>query len=245
MRKSIALLMGALLFSSVLGVTSVYAADESANYTSNGVITFEPDTDPTKPTDPTDPTKPVEPTDPTNPDGPNPGTNGPLSIDYASSFQFGTQKITTTDKDYYAAIQTFKDKTTGPNYVQVTDKRGSQEGWNLSVTENGQFQTADKEALVGASLSLNNGSSNSIMDDAYKPTLVTQNTLVPGTKATLMTADKGKGMGTWIYRFGSDATQGGQAVKLSIPGKAVKLAKQYSTTLTWTLESTPTNEDGK
>jgi len=137
MKKSTTLLMGALLFSSILGVTSVHADDttEPANYTSNGVITFEPDKDPTKPVDPTDPTKPVDPVDPTKPDGPDDGTEGPLSIDYASSFNFGTQKIITTDKDYYADIQTFKDGTTGPNYVQVTDKRGSQAGWNLSVTQ--------------------------------------------------------------------------------------------------------------
>jgi hypothetical protein len=37
--------------------------------------------------------KPVDPVDPTDPNGPEPGTPGPLSIDYASSFDFGTQKI--------------------------------------------------------------------------------------------------------------------------------------------------------
>ena len=31
------------------------------------------------------------------------------------------------------------------------------------------------------------------------------------------------------------------AVQLSVPGKSVKLAQQYSTKLVWTLEDTPNN----
>ncbi|WP_256869283.1 WxL domain-containing protein, partial [Enterococcus thailandicus] len=56
----------------------------------------------------TDPTDPVDPTDPTDPEGPNPGTNGPLSIDYASSLDFGVQKITSKDQIYFAASQKYK-----------------------------------------------------------------------------------------------------------------------------------------
>lgn len=56
--------------------------------------------------------------------GPNPGTAGPLSIDFASSFQFGNQKITSETMDYYAKLQEFTSSLAGPNYVQVTDKRG-------------------------------------------------------------------------------------------------------------------------
>ena len=52
-----------------------------------------PNTETTDPVDPLDPEQPVTPVDPTNPDGkPNPGTNGPLSIDFASSLVFGEQK---------------------------------------------------------------------------------------------------------------------------------------------------------
>ncbi len=232
-----------MLFSIILGTNTALAADESAEFESNGVITFEPDTDPTDPVNPLDPTNPVEPVDPTNPDGPNEGTSGPLSIDFASSFQFGPQKITTVTKNYYAQLQTFKDGTSAPNYVQVTDKRGTQEGWTLAVTQNGQFKTADDEELEGAVLTLANGTSASIMDDAYKPTLVSNNTLTPGTEATLMTAEKGKGMGTWIYRFGADSAEGATSVRLSVPGKSVKLAKEYQTTLTWNLKSVPENTE--
>lgn len=72
----------AILASIGLSTTTTFAAD-GGNYDTNGVITFTPNTDPTNPVDPTDPTKPVTPVDPTDPTGPKPGTNGPLSIDYA------------------------------------------------------------------------------------------------------------------------------------------------------------------
>jgi len=247
MKKATTLFIGALLFSSILGVTSAHADDATpdANYTSNGVITFEADNTKTDPLDPEnpDPKDPVKPIDPTDPEGPKPGTDGPLSIDYASSFQFGTQKITTADKDYYAQLQKYQgEKADGPNYVQVTDKRGSQKGWNLSVTQNGEFKTSDGDILDGASLSLSNGVISSNTDAAFSPEVVNaNNTLVADAKTPLMKADEKKGMGTWMYRFGTDAKEGATSVKLSIPGKSVKLAKEYSTTLTWTLSDTPGN----
>lgn len=244
MKKTVLAVVGIVGFSGVLATQQAFAEDINVNYTSNGAITFEPDTDPTKPVNPTNPDEKVEPEDPTDPTGPKPGTAGPLSIDYASSFQFGAQKITSDTKDYYAQIQTFKDGTTGPNYVQVTDKRGTQEGWTLSAVQNGQFKTAQNEELVGAALSIANAGVTSIVDVAYAPTPTAAHTFVPGTEVELVKAEDGKGMGTWVYRFGKDATEGATAVKLNVPGKAIKLAKEYRTTLTWTLKSVPTNVGG-
>ena len=83
-------------------------AEEVAAYHSNGQIVFEPNTEPTDPISPTDPDpeNPIKPVDPTTPDGkPEPGTNGPLSIDFASSLYFGTQKITSKTEIYHAALQ--------------------------------------------------------------------------------------------------------------------------------------------
>ena len=50
------------------------------------------------------------------------------------------------------------------------------------------------------------------------------------------------GLGSIV--LGKDATEGATAVKLNVPGKAIKLAKEYRTTLTWTLKSVPTNVGG-
>ena len=75
-----------------LGMTSQTFAEDGGSYTSNGIVEFTPSEDPTNPVDPTDPTNPVDPIDPTDPEGPNPGTNGPLSIDYASSTRLRCSK---------------------------------------------------------------------------------------------------------------------------------------------------------
>ncbi|AQP53425.1 cell surface protein [Vagococcus penaei] len=244
MKKYTIFISSMALASSLLVVSTTQAAD----YTSQGSITFEEDSSITNPVDPLDPDKPVTPIDPVNPDGPKPGTPGPLSIDYASSFQFGTQKITTVDKDYYAHLQSYtkqgeSDAKTGPNYIQITDKRGTQEGWLLSVKQEAQFSTSDKEELEGAQLSFNHASAISSVDAKYAPTVnngATEKVLVPNQSMPLLTAEEGKGMGTWVYRLG-DETTANQGVKLSIPGKSIKLAKKYETTLTWTLANTPEN----
>lgn len=237
MKKSF-ITMGIVILSSIiLPITAV-----AAEYTSNGAITFGTDNDPTKPVDPTDPEKPVDPVDSTDPTGPNPGTAGPLSIDFASSFQFGNQKITSETMDYYAKLQEFTSSSAGPNYVQVTDKRGTQEGWSLSVVQQGQFKTAQNEVLEGASLSISSGTAISVTDKQYAPTVVEHHTFVPNSEMNLVNAPAGKGMGTWIYRFGADASEGATAVKLNIPGRSVKLAKEYRTTLTWYLKNVPETE---
>ena len=83
--------------------------DYVRTYQSGGIVEFDPDEDPTRrtvdPVDP-DPNNPVNPWDPTTPDHkPNPGTDGPLSIDFASSIDFGKNKITNKDETYYANPQ--------------------------------------------------------------------------------------------------------------------------------------------
>lgn len=232
----------AFLVTVVLGTTA-----SAVDYGTNGQVTFAPDTSVNPPVDPTnpDPANPVVPIDPTDPLGPNPGTPGPLSIDYASSFQFGEQAISTVDKVYYAAIQKFADATTGPNYVQVTDKRGTLEGWSLSVKQNSQFATAATDELTGAKITLKNASVASDLsgDTTLIPSTVsTELELTPdGSEQTVVTADVNQGVGTWVYRFGSDSTVGATSVELAVPGKTVKRAAQYSTTMTWILQTIPGN----
>ncbi len=93
MKKTVLAVVGIVGFSGVLATQQAFAEDINVNYTSNGAITFEPDTDPTKPVNPTNPDekKLNQKIQLTQLDQ-KPGTAGPLSIDYASSFQFGAQK---------------------------------------------------------------------------------------------------------------------------------------------------------
>lgn len=100
-------------------------AEEPKEYRSNGLVEFIPNVDPTDPVDPEnpDPEKPVKPIDPTDPEGPNPGTQGPLSIDYASSFDFGKNRISNKDQVYFARAQQYQEnQKETPNFVVGTER---------------------------------------------------------------------------------------------------------------------------
>ena len=122
--------------------------------------------------------KPVRPVDPTNPDGPNPGTPGPLSIDYASSLDFGSNEISNKDQTYFARAQTYKNpdgsasELATANYVQVSDLRGTNAGWVLKVKQNGQFRNAETlhKELTGATVAFTEPSVRSNATDVLPPT---------------------------------------------------------------------------
>ncbi|AOA03726.1 WxL domain-containing protein [Carnobacterium maltaromaticum] len=212
-------------------------------------VTFTTNTDPTNPVNPTDPTKPVLPVDPLDPADPHePGTAGPLSIDYVSNFHFGNKVIQVTDATYYASMDSVKDVTTDqvvavPNYLQVTDKRGSNVGWKVTVTQNGQFKTANTtpDVLDNAQLKLTNATSNSTMNPILAPTASALVTIDPlgASSSLVVSAAEDKGMGTWTTAFG-DAVSGGQSISLSVPGTTDKVKNvQYKASLTWNLEDGP------
>lgn len=234
----------AILAGITLAPVTTFAAD-GGNYDSNGVITFAPNTDLTDPVDPVDPTNPVTPVDPTDPTGPKPGTAGPLSIDYASSLDFGTQKITSKDEVYQAKPQKYLDKDsnekTGPNFVQVTDNRGTETGWTLQMKQNSQFQTVDAEELTGAEITFKNG--NVVTASASgKPTGEATIVADPsGALKDVMAAADGQGAGTYLLDWGTDDTTAATSIELSVPGSTTKYAKKYSTTFTWVLSDTPGN----
>ncbi|WP_427813273.1 WxL domain-containing protein [Enterococcus sp. 22-H-5-01] len=245
MKKVSFILVSATLLGTALAATTVHAADE-ANYNSNGVITYAPSEDQTNPVDPLNPDKPVTPNDPTNPDGkPNPGTNGPLSIDFASSLIFGEQKITSTTETYHAQAQGYTDASgnaqEGPNYVQVSDNRGKETGWTLKVKQDNQFKTASAKELTGAKITLANGNVVSNSSSA-KPTAVTPITLNPGTEATVMSAANGQGAGTYLTDWGTDLDSAKQSISLEVPGSTTKYADSYTTTFTWNLTDVPGNK---
>lgn len=252
------LLMAGVILASGLSVASlssegVSAATNSVNTT--GDVTFKEDTTPVGPVDPTDPNKPTDPINPVTP------TNGPLSIDYASSFNFGEQKISTKDETYYASFDKVKEHTantsltrTRPNWVQVTDKRGTNAGWKLQVQQGAQFSTkvssstngGSLKELKGAQIKIKNGTVATTTDNkATAPTASTEITLIPGTLTQagaaqdVMTAQSNQGMGTWVDAFGSSTT-GDKSISLSIPGVSEKVKDaKYTTQLTWLLNDTP------
>ncbi|MCT0022490.1 WxL domain-containing protein [Weissella confusa] len=238
-------------------------------YQSTGTVTFTAPTTTTKPLNPNDP-HPNVPVNPKNPDGktdPKPGTAGPLSLDFASSLDFGKQEITSETKDYVASAQQLgdsKDKNFVPDYVQLTDNRGTFEGWTLSVTQDKQFQTGSGVVLTGAEVTFDkatHATTNSVNADVINKTKFT---LTPGVETKIMSGQKaaeGKTnatSGTHILRFGdqdsltkteknSDGTSRNvtdPAITLNVPGSTDKMGQEYTKNFNWTLSNTP-SEDAK
>lgn len=241
--------VGLLITSSMMIGGTVFAADGGTKNTDAQII-FEENTDPITPVDPTNPIDPVLPIDPIDPTKPiDPGTNGPLSLDYASSLNFGKQKIVSTDEEYFSKAQVVKD-TDGKNerevplYAQVTDNRGTEKGWSLSVKQNGQFKAGEKE-LNGAKIEFLKGQVATV-SESLVPSIVKESFDLTadgnGAVTEVMAAADGEGAGTFVYRFGNDTTKA-ESVKLSVPGKTVKIKDvAYQTSLTWTLNDVPDSD---
>lgn len=212
--KSQNLLITALVCGSILvGAASPAFAAEPATVKSNADVEFVEDEDggnneiPKPPTGGgTDPEeKPQPPVDP----GEN--NDGKLRIDYASSFDFRTQKISATEQTYFANVQEWKKgdtKSYTPNFVQVTDKRAgnNSKGWNLTVSMPTPLtNAATKHELKKAKVTLVGRQINAIgSDENNLPALVSNDGAsvdINSDAAVLMSANAGNGWGTTQQYF--------------------------------------------
>ncbi|WP_313509657.1 InlB B-repeat-containing protein [Enterococcus sp.] len=196
---------------------------------------------------PVDPVKPEEKVDPD--DKPLITENqGLLSIDFVSQFRFSEQVISVDDAIYYAHSQKLLNEDgqireeNRPNYVQISDRRvqdDSDVGWSLSLVQKEQFQTTYGQELLGARLILSDQQLDTATNN-LAPTILEEEDLelVPGVKQTLVSAQKGQGKGTWIYRFGDEDTAE-NSVRLVIPAKTMPKATTYTSTLVWELSMVP------
>ncbi|GAX48031.1 WxL domain-containing protein [Pseudolactococcus reticulitermitis] len=236
----------------VLGLTTHTEAVTHQTYDSKGIVGFNAGSGQQLPVDPNrpDPTFPVT---PQNPDGsvPSPGGNSALTIDFASSLDFGSHAISNQDQTYTAKAQAYVNATNlTPNYVQVTDRRGTFSGWVLKVVELSQFTqvaTGPQQypVLTGAAISLSNHTPVSHTRQAAPQAPTTAQTLIPGVESQIALATSGAGAGTWVIRWGDqiNLTSDGLSpdVTLFVPGATPKDAAAYQTTLKWILAELPTN----
>lgn len=254
MKKMI--LIGMLLSSLLL--TSVSYADTSTK--SDGSVIFEPYSGITDPHDPIHPENEVHPIDEVSHDQPEIGQNGPLSIDFASSFNFGINEISNQDQTYYAEAQTYTDGTNEtPPFVQVTDNRGTTQGWTLSLKQQGQFEAMENteyKILHGSQLSLRASHVNSATHDVTEPKPSGEVHVDPnGAEVIIMKADNGAGAGTWELYWGglesidrkspngkSISSTVSKGIQLNVPGETPKSPATYYTTLVWSLKNTPDNK---
>ena len=137
------------------------------------------------------------------------------------SFDFGINAITTQDVTYNA---------TAEGTLAVTDLRGSNAGWKVSVTQKDQLKTTNNDELTGAQLTLDAGAVTNTNNE-----LPTNNdvTLAPGVASEVLKAEAGKGNGISKLTWGTDKA------KLFVPGSTTKKATQYTATLEWTLSDSP------
>lgn len=159
------------------------------------------------PVDPVDPEDPYVPVDP----GPGPSTDGLLRFDFAPTLNFGANKITETNRNFYVNAQLFHNgpKARG-NFLQITDSRAETSGWTLQVRQEFQFkndviQTDSEKELRGAVLSFDNAWANSAFSKEKAPQ-ISKDTIqlnAQGTTFPVASAEKGQGRGTWLISFGA------------------------------------------
>ncbi|EGI8087099.1 WxL domain-containing protein [Listeria monocytogenes] len=249
------------------------SAATSVTKDSKGIVKFDksttPDPDPVNP-DPVDP-DPVIP-DPTDPPV---GTDG-LWILAISDWDFGTQNVSSLSSgalNVHAAddtISTYVDangngqqdlpgevsvsKKVTP-YAQISDVRGTNTGWTLSVTGSAfKDSSTPAKTIPGAELTIPKSTVSSATSTAQAPTgydsvtiSMTGGAAVPVMAAKdMQTAtptnfNDDQGMGTWTDSFGSQAVSATDTSKpkLSIPKNVVVADGTYQSTLTWTLSDTP------
>ncbi|MTD38625.1 hypothetical protein GIX45_08285 [Erwinia sp. CPCC 100877] len=165
------------------------------------------------------------------------GEDGVLTIDYVSNFQFGLQhasdETTVISASDQQAVTAEKITLTIPNFIQVSDTRGTNSGWKLSVKQCSQFHTDDQQypELTGAILQLNNGKYTSPVDN----TLWVKDAadLAIGQEEIVMRAAAGEGGNSNLLSW----TNGG--ISLIIPGNSPKLAQTYQSELQWSILDTP------
>ncbi len=263
-------IVAGLMAASILAVNTTGAMAAGGEKESTASITYKASEEITPPVNPEEPDKPGTP----YPE-PEPGTKGPLSIDFVSDFNFGEQDITTVDSVYtlYETQQWWDEETYDGNgdpdtddvatYVQVTDNRGEASGWTLSVEQTTPFTYQDStdptdikynHQIEGTVITFKNINVNSAVEDTdmwpsydnkdNDVSIYYDSTNSTAASKIMMGAKKNEGAGTYVAKFGevnSLVNNAKESVELSVPGKSIKYAGNYETTITWTLSDTPVN----
>ncbi|GKS54825.1 WxL domain-containing protein [Enterococcus mundtii] len=261
--KMIRLATIAVLSSTIFSGGMTVFAEETRQVTTEGQITFEPNTEEELVVIP-----PVsEPDVEISPE--IPGTTGPLSIMRAVTMDFGAQIISNEDRTYnmVAEMATLanpeEDSPTEVPYVsfaQVQDVRGTNAGWDLKVSLSDFTSNTQNNVLTGAEIELIDpriqyvGSNQENAPSAHANNLK----LIPNEGAvSVMTAAERQGAGASSVVWGDQADLNAQfaaegnnvvtndAIQLSVPGSTAKDATTYRATLTWELTTTPGEDAGE
>lgn len=218
-------LLSLALIISIFGVVTT-AVSAAGSEDSEATVTFQPDTTPTDPVNPEDPDAPGS--------GGGTGMDGPLSLDYVPTLDFGTQLIT-------GGVETYEATDTRA-FIQITDKRGTDEGWQVSAQLSDFTSTANAtRTLPGAVINFGNASlATTGTNQSAAPTTGNFALTAGGSSAIVVNAPVNTGMGTWVNRwFATTLTDPtNDNVTLTVD-TANALANTYEATITWTLSEAP------
>lgn len=213
----------------VLGLIPIGLTATAA--TTTGTVTFQDDTSATAPVDPTSPNIPLTPADPNNPATNNTGT---LTLDVApKSIDFGT--VTTSN-----AAKTYNATGTYYQYLQVSDKRTTANGWQVNVKQDRTLTNdSNNHVLTGAVIHLPKGTPRNSLNEpasAADANLVTNAVSVSNSDQVVFNAANLASVG----KATSTTTWNANAVTLSIPKLTARVGN-YTNSLVWTLVAATTN----
>ncbi|MHC5250220.1 WxL domain-containing protein [Enterococcus sp. LJL90] len=170
---------------------------KASSWSGSGGVTIT-DSNVTNPVDPENPENDVDP-------GPGPSTEGSLRVDFVSSLNFGSASTTGSNRTYLSRAQLFHDEgvTARGYYIQVTDRRGDADGWNLTLTQDRQFssgiiQDLDNQELEGAVLSFDKGWANSAGDSGKLPTVFRETLAINDMNTAYLVASASANQGTGV-----------------------------------------------
>ncbi|MGY3746566.1 WxL domain-containing protein [Vagococcus salmoninarum] len=218
--QKVTLSMGIVLASSLVVAPVLAAETPAATIKSTGSITMKANEDPN-----------------------NPENGGPLRINNVTNISFGEQVISGDDQVYAAKMSTEQDEEGNflPDNIKIIDDRGTNQGWELQVKNDG-FKSVDGTVpLAGTELTINPVSivskSGNLLPSTLKPVILKND----GFK-TMVAAKASEGVGTTTTLFGNLAGEDTENtnVTLKIPGSSAKVKDTtYQTTLTWVLLDEP------
>ena len=139
------------------------------------------------PTTPGDGNEPATPNNPGDGNGTTTGDVGPLTIDVVPNFDFGTHAVSSSDATYYATAQAYSTTSTtgtttlfGPNFAQVTDTTGQNQGWTLQVSQDSAFSNGSN-TLAGAQVNFAANTITSQNWNGFTPATSTATAISPTT----------------------------------------------------------------
>lgn len=232
MKKIILTAVVGVFLLGITGTTTSVLADIANTANSTNHIVFEAGEEVTNPVDPTDPNNPdpPNPIDPTDPTNPGTGNGGPLTIDYVSNIEFGTQKTTSGTMIYHAQNEN--------PFVQVTDKRGTGLGWNLTAKAT-EFKNIDgSKVLKGAELTFKNGVLKKQTENISPAPDNKDVTFSNSDAHRMIIAKENTGRSTWINVFSGELGNN-ENVQLKVLAGSADINVDYTATINWELADAP------